>query len=458
MAPYQILLMKGRSLTGNLVKGLLSSLKIELTMTQGLHNNLEQILMRKKPDLVIVDSHNIRHDLEKLNKCLGMRSCNHKSTPFIFVGSDISERDRSFLFDMGASAYILNDEVNKRLKKVVHQTLNHASFCRERLILVTDNSALVRKFIRQGLEKHYFQVVTAENGRQALSMLADIEPDLILSAIEMPVMDGFTFCEALQADSTWCQIPFVVMSAREKRADFRRMINLGATSYIVKPFSIEELSCLIENILCNQFHRLQQEKKHLRSEKKTLLATITSLVSALEARDSYTRGHSLSVAKLSADMLKIAGGSQKDIRRIYMAGTLHDIGKIGIRDHLLLKPGKLTKNEFDIVMKHPGIGAHILSPIQSLSDLIPLVEQHHERFDGKGYPKGIRKDAIHPWARLTSVADTYDALTSNRPYRPALQKEKALQIIDDERGRQLCPDSVELFFSWLNKVSYKEEL
>ncbi|MDY7031281.1 MAG: HD-GYP domain-containing protein, partial [Thermodesulfobacteriota bacterium] len=190
---------------------------------------------------------------------------------------------------------------------------------------------------------------------------------------------------------------------------------------------------------------------------RMMLASITSLVSALEARDSYTRGHSEAVARIVSGLVTLTGGSKEEIESAAIGGRLHDIGKIGVKDSILSKPGRLTSEEFAVIRQHPLTGANILKSIPSLMDIIPIVLSHHERLDGKGYPQGLKGDKIPQWSRMTAVADTYHALTSDRPYRNSMPEEKALQIIDDVKGTQLCPDCVDLFFNWL-RLSRKKNL
>jgi len=191
------------------------------------------------------------------------------------------------------------------------------------------------------------------------------------------------------------------------------------------------------------------ERERLDSERNLMIASITSLITALEARDNYTKGHSEAVGRIVSGMLRIAGGSAKEIETVTIGGRLHDIGKIGVRDDILLKPGRLTEEEFAHIKKHPVIGANIIKSIPSFSDVIPIVLSHHERLDGKGYPQGLKGDNIHLWARMAAVADTYHSLTSDRPYRKGMAQGKALQIIEDVSGTQLCPDCVDLFFKWI---------
>ncbi len=376
--------------------------------------------------------------------------------PVVVVSSFDSDRDVDMGFQVGAAAYISKTDAKNCLLETIERILDRSRFKRKQLILVVDDSAAIRQMVESGLAQAGFRVVTAKNGKDALDRLADHQPDLILSDLDMPVMDGFELCETLHSDSRFSAIPFVVMSANSNPSYMRRMIQHGAATYLVKPFNMDELSILIEKILSDQFLLLLKEKERLDTERSLIIATITSLVAALEARDAYTRGHSEHVGHIVSGMLGLAGAERTTIENALLGGRMHDIGKIGIRDDILLKPGRLTQLERLKINQHPVIGADILKSIPSLANVISIVQFHHERMDGKGYPAGLKGDKIPLWARMTAVADTYHALTSDRPYRKAVQPENALQIISEVSGKQLCPECVELFFSWI-KIQQKEK-
>jgi putative nucleotidyltransferase with HDIG domain len=265
----------------------------------------------------------------------------------------------------------------------------------------------------------------------------------------MPVMDGLTFCRLVNRKPEYSSIPFVCMSSENDRSRMRQMLQSGAATYIVKPFNIDQLIIMLEKLLSDHYQLILKERERLQTERQAMLAGISSLVQALEARDQYTRGHSEDVSKITIELAKRMNVSDDELEIIAIAARLHDIGKIGVRDDILLKPGKLTDAEFAMIKRHPVVGAKILEPIPSLEKAIPIVLSHHERFDGKGYPEGLKGIEIPFWARVTAVADTYHALISNRPYRNSLPKESALQIISDVRGFQLCPESVDLFLDWV---------
>ena len=315
-------------------------------------------------------------------------------------------------------------------------------------ILVVDDSLSICRFLEKELINEGYRVFTAENGLVALERIKATLPDLILSDVYMPEMDGIELCKTLHENPLYAHIPFVVMSTENDSHNMKEMTRFGAAAFIIKPFNIEQLTMTLNKLFSYEFKLLLKENERLDSEHKLLLAGITGLVRALEARDKYTRGHSERVSFILAGLMEFLGGSNRDIERIQMAGRLHDIGKIGIRDNVLLKAGHLSDEEFAHIKQHPSIGASIIQTIPSISDILPVVYSHHERIDGKGYPQGLAGQDICLWARMTAVADTYDALTSDRPYRKGMPHQKALEIINKASGSQLCSETVRLFCDW----------
>ena len=408
-------------------------------------------------DLIITD-----FDMPRMN---GVEFCQRlksdpltRGIPVIMLSSFDSDSDINRGFEAGASAYVSKHEARSRLNDVIEEILSKSNIQRQQLIMVVDDSHAIRHLVENGLAQAGFQVITADNGRKALDFLTKKRPDLIISDIDMPEMNGFAFCEAVHKDPDLASIPFVVMSSNNQRGYMKRMLENGAAAYMVKPFNLDQLVILVEKLLSDHFLLLLKERERLDTERRMMLASITSLVSALEARDSYTRGHSEAVARIVSGLVTLTGGSKEEIESVAIGGRLHDIGKIGVKDSILSKPGRLTSEEFAVIQQHPLTGANILKSIPSLMDIIPIVLSHHERLDGKGYPQGLKGDEIPQWSRMTAVADTYHALTSDRPYRNSMPDEKALQIIDDVKGTQLCPDCVELFFNWLRLNKNKKSL
>jgi len=405
-----------------------------------------RLSQEKKFDLIITDI-----DMPEMD---GIEFCQHlqhnrltRGTPVIMVSAFDSNSDMDVGFHVGAWAYVSKRDARKELLDTVQEVLLKSAFNQKQLIMVVDDSRLVCRLVKEGLEKVGFQVAVAKNGKLALDLISQQKPDLVLSDLDMPVMNGFELCEALHIDPQYASIPFVVMSTISDRGHMKRIIQQGAASYIVKPFNVDQLVILIERLLSDQFLLLLKDRERLDAERTLMVASIASLISALEARDSYTRGHSETVAEITAGIATMMGASYQEIEMAKIGGRLHDIGKIGIRDDILFKPGPLTRYEFELIKKHPIIGANILRPIPSLAEVVTIVLYHHERPDGKGYPHGLRD--IPQWARIVAVADTYAALRSERPYQDPLPEEKVLQILEDVRGTQLCSESVDLFLRWI---------
>ncbi|MEW6185251.1 MAG: response regulator [Thermodesulfobacteriota bacterium] len=364
-------------------------------------------------------------------------------TPVVILSSLETDRDIEQGFRVGAAAYVSKSEAQSQLNETIERVLEKSRFHRGRLILIVDDSEKIRQILSQALAEEGFQVITAENGKQALLRVQDLRPDLILSDIDMPVMNGVELCKKIHSDPLLASIPFVIMSANCDRAVMRRLFEWGAAAYLIKPFNLEQVIITVEKLLSDHFLILLKERERLDAERKMMLASITSLIIALEARDQYTRGHSEAVAALVTRMAAHMNADYEQIESLGIAGRLHDLGKIGVPDSILLKTGPLDAKEFAIIKEHPVIGASILGSIPSIKPLIPIILHHHERFDGKGYPNGLKGEKILLWARMTAVADTFHALTSDRPYRKGMNQKEAMNIIEDVRGTQLCPECVD---------------
>ncbi|MDA8124952.1 MAG: response regulator [Deltaproteobacteria bacterium] len=368
-----------------------------------------------------------------------------RGVPVVMLSSLDTDRDVERGFKAGAAAYVPKSDAQTHLIETIERVLEKSAFHHDRRVLVVDDSRTVRKLVRKALEESGFQVATAENGREALSRIAEQRPDLIISDLDMPELNGVELCRRLRADPELALIPFVIMSANGDRSMMRRLLYMGAAGYLVKPFNPEQIVITVERLLSDHFLILLKERERLDTEQRMMLASITSLITALEARDPYTRGHSETVAQLAVKMGQRMHIDAEDLERLDIAARLHDIGKIGVPDHILLKPDRLTDAEFAIIRQHPATGTSILSVIPSLKPILPVILHHHERFDGKGYPDGLKGSQIMLWARMTAVADTYHALTSDRPYRRGMGHEQAMKIIAAVRGTQLCPDCVDAF-------------
>ncbi len=401
-------------------------------------------------DLIITDV-----DMPKLD---GFCLCNKlkeekitSSIPVIILSSLDSEDNIEKGFRTGAAAFISKSSPLSELYSCIKEILDKRLMLHQRLILVVDDSNVIRNIVRDGLVKAGFQVVVAENGKKALEVLKEHKPDLIISDLAMPEMDGYSFCSAVRLNPFWKTIPFVVMSTTSDRFVMRRMMQRGACAYFVKPFNIEQLVINAEKLLSDHYQLMFKEKERIDSERNILLGTITSLIQALEARDMYTCGHSETVAEIACGMAEEMGFREIEIDRLSTAARLHDLGKIGVPDRILLKSGPLDEKEYSLIKQHPVIGKNILSSIESLQPILSIVLHHHERIDGKGYPSGLKGSRIPLWARIVAVADTYHAITSDRPYRKGLSSEAALEFISQASSTQLCSECVEVFLKWIDK-------
>jgi len=439
----RILIVDDSSMIRNALKRELVKLGFEVRPAVDGHQALS-VAGQEHFDLVITDIEMPRMDGFELCEKLKHTPAT-QSIPVVMLSSHDSDEAIERGFKVGAAAFITKTNARQELRARIEDVLNRALFLRERLVLVVDDSRLVLSIARKGLAQAGFSVATAENGARAVEFLQQKKPDLIICDLHMPEMDGPQLCAQLRSNSAWSGIPFVLMSTAAERGVIRRMLERGACGYIEKPFNVDQLVIMAEKLLSDHFQLLLKEKERLDTERSLMIASITSLVQALEARDVYTRGHSEMVADLSVAMATEIGFSDEELQTMRMAARLHDLGKIGVRDDILLKPGPLTDSEFTLIKRHPVIGAEILGPIPSLEPIIPGVLYHHERMGGQGYPEGLKGDRIPLPARIIAVADTYDSITSERPYQAKTSKDNALQIIESLSGSELCPECVEAF-------------
>jgi len=447
LAKHQILIVDDSRMMRNVIRGFLTEFNCEIVEASDGEMGFD-LAQKTHFDLIITDVDMPLKNGIELCKDLKKTTLT-RGVPILIISSFDSEADIHRGFQAGATAYLSKDEVSTQLFTTVEEILSKSDFNSSKRIMIVDDSAMIRHLVKTELSKEGFRILTADDGMDALLKLKTHQPDLIISDIDMPRMNGFEFCGAVQADPKLKSIPFIVMSTNSDRGHMQRMLQRGAQAYLVKPFNMDQLTILVDKLLSDHFLMLLKDRERLDIERRMMLSSITSLVNALEARDQYTRGHSTAVAGIAAAMAELSGATKDEVQTVLIGGHLHDIGKIGIRDTVLLKPDRLSSEEFSFIKQHPLIGANILSPIESLTDIIPMVRCHHERIDGKGYPLGLKGTKIPLWARMTSVADTFHALTSNRPYRTGMKVANALQIIEEGKGTQLCPDCVELFLSWI---------
>lgn len=431
------------------LKTLLQPLNIEIVeATNGLdaYNHVSE-----QPVDVIITSIDMPK-MDGLELCRKIKSASAtQDISVIILSSFGSDADIDRAIQAGASAYIEKREARARLYDTVQKLLAISPSQPERTILIVEDSRPIRTLIQKGLMEAGFHVISAENGQEALDILPEQHPDLILSDINMPGMDGFELCEALHSDPDFASIPFVVMSTINDRDQMRRIIKYGATDYMVKPFNIDELVIHIERFLEDRLLLLIKEKERLDTERKMMLGSIKSLLAALEAREPRLKEHADAVAHIASGMAEFAGASKREIELVILGAQLHDIGKIALKDEILLISDPADEQILGYLKQHPRIGANILQNIPRLpSEIISIILHHHERPDGKGYPKGLLVEQIPKWAGITAVANTYHQLVASYPYGKKLSQKDALQTIEQMSGIELCTEYVYLFLDWMH--------
>ncbi|WP_322507117.1 HD domain-containing phosphohydrolase [Anaerolinea sp.] len=313
-----------------------------------------------------------------------------------------------------------------------------------RILLVEDDSSLL-EVVRDILSDAGYHVTTATNGEEALQAFRQAHPDLILSDIMMPVMDGFQLLETVRQMEAGMLVPFIFLSARTERYDTSYARRLGADDYLFKPFSAEELLTAVEARLC------RREQISLFSTREAHLQTVTMLASAIEERDVTTSGHVDRVRSLALEFSDYLGWSPELKMILEIGALLHDIGKIIVPEQILNKPAPLTAEEMEVMKRHPASGARILQGVSHLAPAAPYILYHHERWDGKGYPHGLKGEEIPIEGRFLALVDAFDAMTSDRPYRKGLPRERAMQIIRENLGTQFDPDLGQRFLEMLEE-------
>jgi len=310
---------------------------------------------------------------------------------------------------------------------------------RHELLLVVEDDPAMLVALRDILEAAGYPVLAAANGQQALEMLEENTPALILSDISMPIMDGIELFQAVRRLPIGAAIPFIFLTARGTREDIFAAKTLGADDYITKPITSQELLSAVNA-------RLQRTGELMLAQLQSAYkASLSMLANAIEARDRSTRSHVERVSAYAAAIAHDLGWDTERVDSLEFGAILHDIGKIGVREAVLCKTGKLSADEWQEMRQHPEVGARMIEPIPYLARAIPIVLHHHERWNGSGYPRGLAAEAIPEAARLLAVVDTFDAMTSDRPYRPAVSPESALEEIVRQSGVQFDPAMVDAF-------------
>ena len=314
------------------------------------------------------------------------------------------------------------------------------------ILLVDDNKTNLQ--IVRGILGDSYALLPALSGEMALRYAERKHFDLALLDMRMPDMDGLETMRALR-DIPHCATTPVIFLTGDTRPDMEtECLRQGACDFIAKPFVPEVLRTRVARALeLESFRKDLQGRLHAQSValENIVLQTITAIANSLDAKDEYTKGHSLRVASYAVAMAEDRNWSTEACADLHKVALMHDVGKIGVPDTVLKKEGRLSEEEFAIIKEHTNIGANILKDISSIRNISLGAKYHHERFDGSGYPQGLKGHEIPELARIIAIADAYDAMTSDRCYRPNLGNNEALSRIRKGAGQQFDPDLVEVF-------------
>jgi putative two-component system response regulator len=313
-----------------------------------------------------------------------------------------------------------------------------------KILLVEDDAPLL-EVMQNILEAEGFEIHPARNGKQALDSFVSNKPDLIVSDIMMPEMDGYELLELIRVMPDGVTVPFLFLSARTQRADVSRARLLGVDDYLYKPFEAQEL---INAVRSRLFRRRMVEMFDTRTAH---LQTVTMLANVIEARDPYTAGHLERVRSLALKLAFALGWTNEEVVILEFGAILHDIGKIIVPSKILKKTGPLNEEEWKLIRQHPEVGAKMLEGVDHLKAASPYVLYHHECWNGSGYPKGLSGANIPREGRLLAIVDAYDAMTTNRPYHNSLMANDAIEELKRNKSIYFDPDMVDVFIQ-----SYKK--
>jgi putative two-component system response regulator len=293
-------------------------------------------------------------------------------------------------------------------------------------ILVADDQPANRELLEELLTTQGFKVISVCDGAEVIEELIRTQVDLVLMDVMMPRLTGFQACEKIKNDPDTYLIPVILITALSDRQDRIEGIKVGGDDFLTRPVDETELLARVRSLL-----RL----KHRTDELERAESVLFSLARSIEGKDPYTHGHCERLAEYSARLGEQMGLPDDQITALRRAGIVHDVGKIVVPDAILLKPGRLTPEEWAIIREHPVVGERICAPLKSFRYVLPIIRHHHEKLDGSGYPDGLRGDAIPITARVLQIVDVYDALTTDRPYKKAFSITEALQTMKEEVGR-----------------------
>ncbi len=289
-----------------------------------------------------------------------------------------------------------------------------------------DDQPVDRDLLAEVLQTEGYATATAEDGQVALDSFSRVRPDLVLVDAMMPHMNGYEVCKRLKHDPKTRLTPVVMVTSMSDTKDRVRGLKAGADDILAKPVDRTELLARVRSLLNQKAYTDELERAE---------SVLCALALSIEGKDPYTEGHCERLSHYSVELGKRMGLPEEQLVALRRAGIVHDIGKVAVPDAVLLKPGRLTSQEMDIIRQHPIVGERICAPLNSFRGVLPIIRHHHEKLDGTGYPDGLRGEAIPLGARILTIVDVFDALTTERPYKSALSREDALQVMQDEVNR-----------------------
>jgi putative nucleotidyltransferase with HDIG domain len=322
-------------------------------------------------------------------------------------------------------------------------------------ILIVDDDPTIRDLLTEGLSESGYRVTAAGDGAEGLAALSRNGFQLVVSDIDMPEVDGVQLLQ--RAKEIRPDVEVIMLTGVVDVETAIQSMRLGACDYLTKPFNLAEVRITVERALekrrlileNREYQKHLEDKVRERTEalSRSYRTTLEALATALDTRDSETLGHSLRVAAYTVAVARRMGVGEPDLTDIYRGALLHDVGKIGVPDAILRKPGRLTPEEWNEMRRHPELGYRILEGVDFLERAREIVLSHQERFDGQGYPRGLRGTDIPLGARIFAVVDTMDAMTSDRPYRKARSYDEARAEIRRHSGTQFDPEVVRTFLA-----------
>ena len=354
---------------------------------------------------------------------------------------------------------VLTDEICKKLAEESSIEEKDKASGRSKVMLIDDDPINIKAVT--SMLKNEFDVMAVSSGKQAFEMLSKEKPDLILLDVYMPEMDGHEVIKALKVNPEYAEIPVIFLTSDVEENTEIQGFSEGAIDFLRKPFRkdvaiqrirrILELSYLQQN-LQQEVEKQTEVAEHRRESVERLSwQMVQALASTIDAKDSYTNGHSTRVAQYSVMLAEKMGYTGEKLEQLQYAAMLHDIGKIGVPREIINKPSKLTDEEYAIIKTHPAIGENILKEVSEIPDIAIGARWHHERYDGKGYPDGMKGEEIPELARIIGVADAYDAMTSKRSYRDVLPQEVVIGELEKGKSTQFDPEIAELMIELIHE-------